>query len=814
MSDFRSPIDTSVPSLSLQMPQSTTPHHRRDYSGSITLEDSTQGRPASGDAAAQEGPSTDRRPSEGMAALHLATTPDHPSPPPPTDPAVLRLVGEVLASEQGIPSLLHRLKQSIASAKEFGIFLKKRAGLEEDSAQTLKKLARATQDNIRRPEHRGGTFVHVYEEMVHIHERMADNGIQFAATLLQMNEELLEAANNAERNRKVWKANGLAAEQKVVDLEVAMRKSKAKYDSLAEEYDRARTGESKPGGGKVLGAFKAHKSAAQQEEELLKKVQLADQIYHSAVVSLQTEKAHLQTAIRPDTVKSLQEAIREIDSAVGMQMQRFALNNENLLLGNGLVISPFRNTTSIGPNQPRSMRYAIASINIDKDLDEFVAGYHSKVQPHPGEIKYERNPVLGPQPSPMAPPSLPSASQSHASKPSVTQAPPQAGYQHTPQSFSVSSRTSAGGNFGGPPAGAPGSQPPPAPSSSSGPISQGAAGSTPTSAEPPRSFHQPNHSRSFSQGNMLNSPISPPTQPYASLGAPPGGSRFPNGGPTAAGPPQLGALPFQDNEGPSGKSASPPQLGLPYQPPGPSAPPAYSAPALGLSTGSKPVFGVHLGRLYERDGLAVPMVVYQCIQAVDLFGLGVEGIYRQSGSMNHINRLKSMFDSGMSASSPAPVAIQSQVQALDFRNPENFFHDVNSVTGLLKQFFRDLPDPLFTTEHHSSFINAASKLSPFQPPPLLPKPKHDDEVVRRDSLHAIINSLPDPNYATLRALMLHLHRVIDNSHVNRMNSHNLAVILGPTLMGTDPSTAIADAGWQIKVIDTILVNTYQIFDED
>ncbi|KAL7787971.1 hypothetical protein V8C37DRAFT_389215 [Trichoderma ceciliae] len=787
MSDFRSPIDTSVPSLSLQMPQMTTQQHSRDYSGSITLEDPVQGRPASGDAAAQEAASADRSPSEAMATLHLATAPDQPGPPPPTDPAVLKLVGDVLASEQGIPSLLHRLKLSIASAKEFGTFLKKRAGLEEDSAQTLKKLARATQDNIRRPEHRGGTFVHVYEEMVHIHERMADNGIQFAATLLQMNEELLEAAGNAERNRKVWKANGMAAEQKVVDLEAAMRKSKAKYDSLAEEYDRARTGESRPGGGKVLGAFKAHKSAAQQEEELLKKVQTADQIYHSAVTSLQTEKAQLQTTTRPDIVKSLQEAVREIDSAVGMQMQRFALNNENLLLGNGLVISPFRNSASIGPNQPRSMRYAIASINIDKDLDEFVAGYHSKVQPNPGEINYERNPVLGTQPGPMGHSSLPSVS--HTSKPSVGQGPPQGVYQ-SPQSFSVNSRTSAG-NFGGPPAGgpgapgAPGSQGPPVP------MAQGIT-STPTAAEPPRSFHQSNHSRSFSQGNMLNSPVSPQPQQYGSLGPAPGASRFAGGGPAAAGPPQLGALPFQDSEGPSTHGTSPPPPSLPYQPPGPSAPPAYSGPshgppALSVSTGAKPVFGVHLGRLYERDGLAVPMVVYQCIQAVDLFGLGVEGIYRQSGSVNHINRLKSMFDS------------ESQAQLLDFRNPENFFHDVNSVTGLLKQFFRDLPDPLFTTEHHGSFINAA---------------KHDDEVVRRDSLHAIINSLPDPNYATLRALMLHLHRVIDNSHVNRMNSHNLAVILGPTLMGTDPSTAITDAGWQIKVIDTILVNTYQIFDED
>jgi len=87
--------------------------------------------------------------------------------------------------------------------------------------------------------------------------------------------------------------------------------------------------------------------------------------------------------------------------------------------------------------------------------------------------------------------------------------------------------------------------------------------------------------------------------------------------------------------------------------------------------------------------------------------------------------------------------------------------------------------------------------------------------MRRDSLHAIINSLPDPNYATLRALTLHLHRVMDNSHVTRMNSHNLAVIFGPTLMGSDSNpNSMLDAGWQIKVVDTILQNTYQIFDDD
>lgn len=98
--------------------------------------------------------------------------------------------------------------------------------------------------------------------------------------------------------------------------------------------------------------------------------------------------------------------------------------------------------------------------------------------------------------------------------------------------------------------------------------------------------------------------------------------------------------------------------------------------------------------------------------------------------------------------------------SVDFRNPETFYHDVNSVAGLLKQFFRDLPDPLLTTAHYEEFIEVA---------------KIEDDTVRRDSIHAIINALPDPNYATLRALVLHLNRVQDRSASNRMSTTNLAI---------------------------------------
>ena len=59
-----------------------------------------------------------------------------------------------------------------------------------------------------------------------------------------------------------------------------------------------------------------------------------------------------------------------------------------------------------------------------------------------------------------------------------------------------------------------------------------------------------------------------------------------------------------------------------------------------------PVFGVSLDELFRRDGSPVPLVVYQCIQAVDLYGLEVEGIYRIPGTSSHIQAMKTLFDSG------------------------------------------------------------------------------------------------------------------------------------------------------------------------
>lgn len=206
-------------------------------------------------------------------------------------------------------------------AQEFANFLKKRAAIEEDNANGLKRLARTTSDNMRRSDHLGGSFAKAFDGMMGTHSRIAENGIQYAMSLLQMAEDLNELAAIAEKQRKGWKQDGLAAEHRAADVEAQMRKSQAKYHSLADEYDRVRTGDGQKGG-KMFG-FKGPKSAAQHEEELLRKVQASDQDYKNKVQAYQQERGQLISTTRPDAIKALQDIVKECDSGLVLQMQKF-----------------------------------------------------------------------------------------------------------------------------------------------------------------------------------------------------------------------------------------------------------------------------------------------------------------------------------------------------------------------------------------------------------------------------------------------------------------------------------------------------------
>lgn len=240
---------------------------------------------------------------------------------------------------------------------------------------------------------------------------MADNGIQFALSLHQMHEDLYELGIEKERGRKQWKLTGLSAEKRVQDAELAMEKAKIKYDSLAEDYDRARTGDKQSG--RVFG-LKGPKSAAQVEEDLCRKVQTADSDYSMKVQTAHGLRQELVSTSRPQAVKALLELIHECDSALTLQMQKFgklritkrrlhpcicctdiltASFNEKLLLSNGLCVSPLKGQNNISGPHGRSLRDVVYQIDNEWDLRNYVISFASQVGHKRAELRYERHPV-------------------------------------------------------------------------------------------------------------------------------------------------------------------------------------------------------------------------------------------------------------------------------------------------------------------------------------------------------------------------------------------------------------------------------------
>ena len=158
---------------------------------------------------------------------------------------------------------------------------------------------------------------------MHANERIADNGTQFGLALHAMHENLLQLANKMDGSRKTLKQQGLSAEAKVQDAERLADKAKAKYDQLAEDLDRVKTGDT--AAGRKFG-LKGPKSAAQHEEDLHRKLQAADQDYATKVQTAQSYRRELVAATRPQVVTALLDLAKEVDAALTMEMQKYGMS--------------------------------------------------------------------------------------------------------------------------------------------------------------------------------------------------------------------------------------------------------------------------------------------------------------------------------------------------------------------------------------------------------------------------------------------------------------------------------------------------------
>lgn len=78
-----------------------------------------------------------------------------------------------------------------------------------------------------------------------------------------------------------------------------------------------------------------------------------------------------------------------------------------------------------------------------------------------------------------------------------------------------------------------------------------------------------------------------------------------------------------------------------------------------------------------------------------LIGMDYEGIYRKTGGSSQSKAITQLFERG-------------NYEAFDLRDTDAF-NDISSVTSVLKNYFRALPNPLLTFELHSEFVQAAGE---------------------------------------------------------------------------------------------------------
>uniref|UniRef100_A0A5K3EF71 Rho-GAP domain-containing protein n=1 Tax=Mesocestoides corti TaxID=53468 RepID=A0A5K3EF71_MESCO len=102
-------------------------------------------------------------------------------------------------------------------------------------------------------------------------------------------------------------------------------------------------------------------------------------------------------------------------------------------------------------------------------------------------------------------------------------------------------------------------------------------------------------------------------------------------------------------------------------------------------------------------------------------------------------------------------------------------YEINVVSGLLKLFFRELPEPIIPPANLVELITASAITN---------------ENAKMKEFNRILKSIPRVNLDTFRYLLDHLNRVCLHESENKMNLGNLSLIWGMTLFRPDCTSAL------------------------
>ncbi|XP_058456297.1 rho GTPase-activating protein 100F isoform X2 [Malaya genurostris] len=172
------------------------------------------------------------------------------------------------------------------------------------------------------------------------------------------------------------------------------------------------------------------------------------------------------------------------------------------------------------------------------------------------------------------------------------------------------------------------------------------------------------------------------------------------------------------------------------------------------------LFGADLETVVTRESKGapgsapVPIILRRCVEEVERRGLDIIGLYRLCGSATKKRLLREAFERNSRAVELTPDHVP----------------DINVITGVLKEYLRELPEPLFTKCLFQMTVDALGVCLP------------DDPEGNAKLMLSILDCLPRANRATLVFLLDHLSLVVSASERNKMSAQALATVMGPPLM--------------------------------
>ncbi|RXN21140.1 rho GTPase-activating 27-like isoform X1 [Labeo rohita] len=192
------------------------------------------------------------------------------------------------------------------------------------------------------------------------------------------------------------------------------------------------------------------------------------------------------------------------------------------------------------------------------------------------------------------------------------------------------------------------------------------------------------------------------------------------------------------------------------------------------------VFGCHLDTLCHRENTTVPKFMEKCIRSVEKRGLKIDGIYRVSGNLAVIQKLRYKAD---------------HEEDLDLEDGQ--WEEIHVITGALKLFLRELPEPLFPFSFFERFI-AAIQMS--------------DYSQKVSYFRDLVRNLPLPNHDTMEVLFRHLRKVIEHGELNRMSVQSMAIVFGPTLLRPQEESNITmHMVFQNQIVELVLNEFNELF---